>query len=140
MRRKKNHSFYRLLMPTCTFILIVFLVVGGCESSGGTNSEINLQWVVTPNPPQVGMAKLDITLRDSTKQLIKGAEVKLEGNMSHPGMQPVLATAEEIAPGKYSADMKFTMGGDWFILVNTTLPGGSKATNKIAIPGVRSEP
>ncbi|MCW9707845.1 FixH family protein [Fodinibius salsisoli] len=119
--------------------MIVCLAAVGCAPSDDADPDINLQWEITPNPPSAGMAQLDFTLRDSTEQLIKGAEVKLEGNMSHPGMQPVLTTAEEIAPGKYSANIKFTMGGDWFILVKSTLADGREVRKQIEIAGVRSE-
>lgn len=140
MNRKKNHSFCVSLVRICFFVGLIFLAVSGCTSSDNTDSAINLEWEITPVPPQVGMANLKITLRDSTDQLIEGAEVKLEGNMSHPGMEPVLTTAEEVSPGKYSAKMKFTMGGDWFILVNAILADGNEAIKQITIPGVRSEP
>ena len=85
------------------------------------------------------MATINITLRDSTDQLISGAIVELEGNMSHPGMQPVFATAEETEPGTYSADVEFTMGGDWFFLVESTLPDDRVVERQININGVRSQ-
>lgn len=140
MDRKRNHSFCSSLVLTCIFGFVIFFAGAGCEPSGDAGSAVDLQWQVTPDPPRVGMAKLNITLSDSTEQLIKGAEVRLEGNMSHPGMEPVLTTAEEVSPGNYSAKMKFTMGGDWFILVNAILADGSEVTKQITIPGVRSEP
>jgi hypothetical protein len=95
-----------------------------------------LDWEIEPKPPQVGMATLNITLRDSTNQLIKGADIELEGNMSHPGMEPVLATVKEVKPGQYSAKIEFTMGGDWFILIESTLPDDRVVERQINIPGV----
>lgn len=121
------------------FLLALSLSTAGCQPSGEADSDIKLNWEITPDPPKVGTATINITLRDSTEQLITGAQVKLEGNMSHPGMEPVLTTAQEIDPGKYSADMNFTMGGDWFILVESTLAGDRVVKRQIKIPGVRSK-
>lgn len=132
-------SVSRIIVP----ILMLFLLIGGlmmgCQSSGDAHSNVNLDWEIEPDPPGVGMATIQITLTDSTEQAITGAEVELEGNMSHPGMQPVLAKAEEIEPGKYSATIKFTMAGDWFFLIDSTLPDNGVVEHQIDIRGVRSQ-
>lgn len=123
-------------------IIIISIISGlavlGCQS-GDNTSDVKLNWELEPDPPKVGMATMNITLRDSTNQLIESANVKLEGNMSHPGMEPVLATAKEVEPGRYSAEIEFTMGGDWFILIESTLPDDRVVERQINIPGVRSE-
>jgi len=54
-------------------------------------------------------------------------------------MQPVFATAEEIEPGRYSADVKFSMGGDWYFLIESTLPDDKVIERQININGVRSQ-
>ncbi len=121
-------------------LLLVFCIsLVGCQSSGDVKPDIKIDWDIEPSPPQVGKATLDFTLRDSTDQLISGANVKLEGNMSHPGMKPIIANAEEVEPGQYSADINFTMAGDWFIIVNTTLGDSIKQEKQIKVTGVRSE-
>ena len=56
--------------------------------------------------------------------------------MNHAGMVPVFADAVEIAPGRYRADLEFTMSGDWFILVRADLPDGRSMERKIDVPGV----
>ncbi len=128
------------LLKRLTIISLAFgLVILGCQSSGNDTSDVKLDWEIKPDPPIVGMATMNITMRDSTNQLIKGADIKLEGNMSHPGMEPVTAAAKEVEPGQYSAKLEFTMGGDWFILVESTLPDDRVVERQINIPGVRSE-
>jgi hypothetical protein len=77
-----------------------------------------------------------VILRDAEGQPITGAKMSLEGNMSHPGMVPVLATASEVSPGRYEAALEFTMGGDWFILVQATLPDGRLLEQRVDVPGV----
>ncbi len=65
-----------------------------------------------------------------------GAEIKLEGNMSHAGMSPVFANTQEVAPGEYWAKMELSMAGDWIILVHLTLPDGSTLERQFEIKGV----
>lgn len=128
------------------FLIVIFVIllalscsIIGCQDSRETNSGIELDWNIQPDPPAVGMATINISLSDSTGQLISGANVKLEGNMSHPGMLPVFAPAQETEPGTYSADIEFTMGGDWFFLVECTLPDSRVIERQININGVRSQ-
>jgi hypothetical protein len=91
---------------------------------------------IAPQPPQIGPAIITATLRDANGQPIEGAEVELEGNMNHAGMVPVSAKASEVAAGRYEADLEFTMGGDWFILVRARLPDGRSMERAIDVPGV----
>lgn len=89
-----------------------------------------------PQPPQIGPATITVTLSNASGQPIEGAKVKLEGNMNHAGMVPVFAQAPEVAPGRYQADLEFTMGGDWFIQVRADLPDGRSMERAIDVPGV----
>jgi hypothetical protein len=93
---------------------------------------------VEPEPPRIGPAMVTVTLDDASGQPIHGAQVQLEGNMNHAGMVPVLAQTVEVAPGRYRAELEFTMGGDWFILVHADLPDGRSMERKIDVPGVDS--
>lgn len=120
-------------------VTTLFISVNGCLSTDETHSDVELDWKIQPDPPTVGMATINITLQDSTNQRLTGVNVEFEGNMSHPGMQPVFATAEETEPGKYSADIEFSMGGDWFFLIKSTLPDDRVIERQININGVRSQ-
>lgn len=75
-------------------------------------------------PARVGDVTITIRLKDNSDQPIAGARVMLEGNMSHAGMGPVFAKANEIGPGQYRTNMNLSMAGDWQILVHLTLPDG----------------
>lgn len=119
--------------------LALCLIITGCRPSEDSHPDVELTWEINPNPPGVGIATINIILTDSTEQRLAGAEIKLEGNMSHPGMKPVHAVMEEVEPGKYAADFEFTMGGDWFFLVESTLPDERALERQINIPGVRSQ-
>jgi hypothetical protein len=67
---------------------------------------------------------------------VAGAQITLEGNMSHAGMVPVFVEAREVEPGSYRATMDLSMGGDWVVLVHITLPDGRKLERQFEIKGV----
>lgn len=129
----------RLVIGLSVIFTVLCCSMIGCQSPEESNSDIKLEWEITPDPPSVGEATLNITLRDTIGQLLTGADVNVQGNMSHPGMQPVLAEAEEIEPGVYSASIEFTMGGDWFFIIESTLPDERIVERQINITGVSSQ-
>lgn len=126
-------KLYFVMLITCSFS------VAGCQSSENNHSDVQVEWEITPSPPSVGQATLEITLRDSTNELLTDADVNIEGNMSHPGMQPVIANAEEVEPGVYSAPIEFSMGGDWFFIIESTLSDNRVVERQINVPGVSSQ-
>jgi hypothetical protein len=129
-------------LPTKTFGLILFLLaalaaLAGCQRGSSQDiPDIGINLVVSPNPPQVGLATLALTLSDANGQPISGARIELEGNMSHAGMAPVFSQATEVAPGRYEAPLEFTMSGDWFILAKATLPDGRSLERQLNLPNV----
>lgn len=68
----------------------------------------------------------DVTL-ELTGPGTAGAEVELTGDMTHAGMVPVISRMEETGSGVYrSVDFRFTMGGDWMLLLDVTLADGTR--------------
>lgn len=128
-----------LLLKVKILFLVLCVSITGCQSSGDVQQDIRVNWEIEPSPPRVGKATFNITVSDSINSLITGADVKLEGNMSHPGMKPVITNAEEVEPGQYSATMNFTMAGDWFVIVTTSLGDSTEVETQIKVPGVRSQ-
>jgi hypothetical protein len=121
------------------FLSLLIVTMTGCRRGGNDDlPDINIDIQVLPNPPQVGSATISLTFTDPEGQPVTGAEVELEGNMSHAGMAPVFTQATEVAPGQYEAPLEFTMGGDWFILVKATLPDGRTLERSLNLPGVTS--
>ncbi len=116
--------------------LLLLLILAGCGRGGQDLADVAMDLVVSPQPPQLGPATITVTMRDANGQPISGAKVELEGNMSHAGMVPVFVQAAEVAPGRYQADLEFTMGGDWFILVRAQLPDGRSMERQVDVPGV----
>lgn len=142
-----NNYIHTTGEPCSSFMLggvkMLFLLAGlaifGCQSSGNTHPDVTLGWEIEPDPPRVGMSTLHITLADTAGESINGAAVELEGNMSHPGMKPVMAMAEESESGRYSATIELTMAGDWFFIITSTLADDRVVKREIEIPGVRSQ-
>jgi hypothetical protein len=122
-------------------LLGLALLCAGC--SGEKHPEgpegVKVELSVSPSPPAVGPAKATVKLTDKEGKPLKGAALKLEGNMNHAGMKPVFADAKEVEPGRYEATLNFTMGGDWFVLITGKLADGRPLKEKVDVPDVKSK-
>jgi hypothetical protein len=123
--------------PALPVALSLALALPSCRSRQEPAAALSVQWEVTPEPPRVGPAKVVLTLTDSSLKAVVGARIAIEGNMTHPGMQPVLTMAEEQSPGHYSAPLTFTMAGDWFLLATVTTANGKVYQRQVDVPRVR---
>ena len=120
--------------------LLALALLAACGCAGGVTTgvgDMTIDLALRPDPPRVGEATAVVTLTDKDGRPVRGAAVKLEGNMNHAGMTPVFADAREAEPGKYEAALEFTMGGDWFVLVNVTFADGRKLSRKVDVRGVK---
>ncbi|HSL53540.1 MAG TPA: FixH family protein [Pyrinomonadaceae bacterium] len=107
--------------------------VAGCHTAW--TGDIRIEPEVEPQPPRVGRVTITVRVTQSGKP-VTGAQIKLEGNMSHAGMAPVFADAREVEAGRYSANMELTMAGDWILSVHVNMPDGTKADQQFDIKGV----
>jgi hypothetical protein len=124
-----------------TALALAILTAPACQGRGKGDGEppVSLQWSVSPDPPLIGPAKVSIALTDTTTgEPVAGATVNVEGNMTHPGMQPVFGTGRETSPGHYEAPLQFTMGGDWLLLIDATLADGRTLQRQVDVRGVRA--
>ena len=118
---------------------VVLLIVAGCRQPP-TAPEILLRWTAQPKPPTTGPLTLALELSEGLtgqQRPVTGAEVRLEGTMTHPGMAPVPASAGEVSPGRYVGRMDLPMAGDWIFLVDARLRDGRTLHRQIELPGVR---
>lgn len=116
-------------------------LMAGCQPATDESATIETDWTVTPQPPTAGPVLLALTLTDrSSGQPLPGAEVRIEGDMTHPGMKPVFSTAREVAPGRYEAPVELTMAGDWVISIDARLRDGRSIEQQFELPGVRPRP
>jgi hypothetical protein len=100
--------------------------------------EIAATLIFEPDPALVGPASVAVRLNDASGAPVKGATVSLKGDMSHAGMQPVLAGASETAAGVYEAQWVWTMSGDWFVTVTAALPDGRTLVRRFDLTVRRS--
>jgi len=111
-------------------------MAAGCRSD--SSEQIDAEWTLDPSPPIAGSDVIaHVTLRDSAKMPVLGAKLRLEGQMSHPGMAPVISTLTERGGGVYDAHMKLTMAGDWTLVLTGELANGVRITKQLDLPGVR---
>jgi hypothetical protein len=108
----------------------------GCQKATVADPGVAVACTVTPEPPRVGIALIVVRLTDRAAKPVTGAHLKLEGDMSHPGMEPVFAKAIETNPGNYAAHLQLTMPGDWVIVVQATLPDGRNIERQVDLKGV----
>ncbi|HEX5873288.1 MAG TPA: FixH family protein [Pyrinomonadaceae bacterium] len=111
-------------------------IVQGCRQRNETAPDLTLTHEVSPQPPRTGQVTITLRLTDTSGTAVTGARIKLEGNMSHAGMAPVFADANEIEPGRYQSSMELTMAGDWHVSVRVTLPDGRQFERQFEIDGV----
>lgn len=116
---------HRLLIA----LIVLLAALSGCQrasqqAAGDRVPEIAASLTIDPDPALVGPADLTVTLADASGLPVDGASVSLKGDMSHAGMQPVLAEATGGASGVYQAQWMWTMAGDWIVTVTATLPDG----------------
>jgi hypothetical protein len=117
----------------------VVLLVAACHKAGEPAPTFTIEHQITPQPARVGPAVILLKVTEPSGKALTGAHISLEGNMSHPGMAPVFAKAEESEPGRYQAHFEFSMSGDWIVLVHLTLSNGQHVEQQFRISGVRSD-
>jgi YtkA-like len=113
------------------------LLTTGCTRPAESPPAVEIEHVISPQPVRVGPATVTLKLADGAGKTVTGAHIEIEGDMSHAGMSPQFAEAEETEPGRYQAHLDFRMAGDWVILLHVTLPGGKKLEQEIDVRGVR---
>jgi len=118
-------------------VLAAALFVSSCTRPADPLPFVAIEQTISPEPARVGPAAINLKLADASGKLVAGAKVAIEADMSHAGMSPVFAEAEESEPGRYQAHMEFPMAGDWVVLLHITLPDGKKLERQFDVKGVR---
>lgn len=114
----------------------VMVSLAGCQRASQQTladqaPEIAAALAFDAEPPIVGPATVTLTLRDANDAPVEGATVSLKGDMSHSGMQPVLADAVGGAGGIYQAPWVWTMAGDWIVTITAALPDGRTLVRRV---------
>ena len=113
------------------FVLVGMLILlATCRRNSQQNENTDIRIIVAVESTQVGQTKLVVTLTDAAGSPINDATVSVKGDMSHAGMVPVLAEVTGGKDGVYEMPFEWTMGGDWVVTVEVTLPDGRSATQQ----------
>ena len=113
-----------------------FVFATACTKRHQRWAELRFSHEISPQPPRVGPVTLTLHITDLSGAAVSGAQVAVQGNMSHAGMVPVFADATEIEPGRYQSILKLSMAGDWRVTVHVTWSTNRKADYEFEIKGV----
>lgn len=115
----------------------LFLLGSGCNRTDPTPA-ITVELQTTPQPPRVGRVSLALHVTGAATRPVSGAQIELEGDMTHAGMEPIFGHAKELQPGRYQSQMEFTMPGDWVMLLHIKLASGQQVEKQVELRGVRN--
>ena len=113
--------------------------VAACREAARPPDDLRIEWRLTPAPATVGPSTIRLTLLDASGRPVPDARLRLEGQMTHPGMAPAIADVHERASGEYEAAMTFSMAGDWVLLLDGELADGRRVRRemRVSIAGSR---
>lgn len=135
----------RPILSLVAALLLAALLAGCRQSAGGTpiptqpapdataevtpdgaaeTESLTVTIALTDEVMLVGVAPVTVTVTDADGEPVTGATVALRADMTHAGMAPVLASAEETGDGVYVAQVDWNMGGDWVLTITATAPDG----------------
>jgi hypothetical protein len=101
-------------------------------TSGTNGAPVAATWRLDPtSPASHAETRLQLTLRDASGRPVRGARLRVEAHMSHPGMAPVLADAREQSDGIYAARLDLTMAGHWTLVATGELADGTSITRTL---------
>jgi len=96
-----------------------------------------VEFQIQPQPVRVGPVVIGLTLTDADNHPVPKVRIAVEADMTHAGMSPVFAQANEVQPGHYESHLSLGMAGDWVILLHGTLPDGEKLERQFDVRNVR---
>ena len=119
-------------------VVVAAVVAPACGRTQGNADDVRATWRLDPPAPALGQdVRVRLTLRDPAGEPARGARLRIEAHMAHPGMPPVVAEAAERDPGVYEADLGFTMAGGWTFVADGTLSDGRRLTRTFDVADVR---
>jgi hypothetical protein len=123
-------------VPLMALALAGTLGLGGCRARDAA-SDVTLALSTDPDPPAEGTVSVEVRATDAAGRPMTGGTIRVEGNMSHPGMTPTFAECAEAEPGVYRGPLSLSMPGDWVLEVRASFPGGKSARKSFELRHVR---
>ena len=112
-------------MNRLAYLLVFALLLAGCRQSA-QNATAEIGIALRAESLTVGETTLHIMLQDANgNPLATAQKIEVRGDMTHAGMQPVLAEEFSMDMGVYSVPFEWTMSGDWIVTVKATMADGS---------------
>lgn len=116
-----RHIHRRLILLS----LLLLGVVAGCRQSREQGTAVLTIELIAPlNPSLANDREMSLRVTDEAGQPVNDAILDIKGDMTHAGMVPVLANAQNGVGGVYTTPFVWTMTGDWIVTVRATLPDG----------------
>jgi hypothetical protein len=117
--------------------VVAVLFFAGCKKPASA-APVVINSEISPQPVRVGAVTITLNISDATAKPVSGAHIQLEGDMSHPGMAPVMSETKEIEAGRYQGVLQLNMAGDWVVLAHVILADGRKLEPQINLSGVQA--
>lgn len=114
-------------------VLMLALVACDPPSERGADPRRPVAVALLERPARVGPAVIEVRPQ-LDGAAVAGAEVRVVGDMTHAGMVPVVADADDVGGGVYrTSDFLFDMAGDWVVSVDVTYPDGTVVSTALAV-------
>lgn len=124
-------------LPFLLLILAPFSLIG-CYEASRRGTEVEAWCETVPYPPHVGPVTVSCWFERPEGGALLASEVRLEANMTHPGMQPVLAELSPTGDSLYQGFITLTMSGDWYFTLRGLTADGQRFESTVSVPGVRA--
>jgi hypothetical protein len=113
------------------FGLIALLLCGAAACSRDAVRDVRVALVVDPVKPAVGSETTVRVTLDDGRGPLRGARIRVEAHMSHPGMAPIVVETRETDAGTYTARLPLSMAGEWTLVATGMLPDGRRIAAQV---------
>jgi hypothetical protein len=110
---------------------------GGCSKPNREPGNENFKYESQPNPPHIGLNTFVVKLTEKNGSPSIGANIRIEGDMSHAGMSPSVTELKEVGAGTYRGDLNLAMRGDWILEFHIVLADGRKMKREAQLKNVK---
>ena len=119
------------------FALTACWIAAGCQRAVPAPA-LTFEWTLAPAASTSRPSVLALRVVDAASQPVRGAHLRAEAQMSHPGMAAIVVPLTESGDGRYQATVQLTMTGDWILLITGTLATGEKVDHRIDVRDVHA--
>jgi len=106
-----------------TLVAVLMSACGQGDQRSG-DADLQLRWILTPDPPRVGTGEVRVDVSDVSWRPRNGARVIITG--IRDGVELVVDTARGEGAGRYLAPtFRFEVAGRWVLRARVETPEGS---------------